>query len=321
MRHDPQTDHKDRPSRVLRATRRGVILSLAALPLAGFVDKLFSPSADLWERWTAHDPNSRKTIDHAAWDRFVGIQVQPGQDGVSRLPYGAIPAADRDALRVYVAQLAALPISRFSRKEQLAYWINLYNALTVQVVLDDYPVESIRDIDISPGLFADGPWDKELVEIEGEDVSLNDIEHRILRPIWKDPRIHYAVNCASIGCPNLLTKAFTGATVEAQMDQAARAYVNHPRGSRVTGGKLQVSSIYVWFQDDFGGNDAGVIDHLKRYAEPDLAAQLAGVNEIDKHDYDWTLNDSSVRQQSSRETKKTRRSGASSYGSGSRDGR
>ena len=158
-------------------------------------------------------------------------------------------------------------------------------------MLDHYPVDGIRDIDISPGLFADGPWDKKLVEIEGEDVSLNDIEHRILRPIWRDPRIHYAVNCASIGCSNLRPTAFTAANSDALLTAAAQAYVNHPRGARVEDGKLIVSSIYVWFQEDFGGNDAGVIRHLIRYAAAGLGTRLAGVTSIHTHDYDWGLND------------------------------
>jgi hypothetical protein len=208
-----------------------------------------------------------------------------------RFDYGAVDADGRAALDGYVAHLAAQPIDRFSRREQLAYWVNLYNALTVRVVLEHYPVESIRDIDISPGLFADGPWDKALVTVAGEALTLNDIEHRILRPIWRDPRIHYAVNCASVGCPNLPADAFTGAGAEASLDAAARAYVNAPRGLRLKNGKVIVSSIYVWFKEDFGPNDAAILAHLARYAEPDLAAKLAGITKLDDHAYDWTLND------------------------------
>ena len=97
------------------------------------------------------------------------------------------------ALNAYVENLSRMPINDFNRAEQKAFWINLYNALTVKVVLAAYPVKSIRDIAISPGLFARGPWGKKLIEIDGETVSLNDIEHRILRPIWRDPRLHYAL--------------------------------------------------------------------------------------------------------------------------------
>ena len=104
----------------------------------------------------------------------------------------------------------------------------------MKVVLDHYPVDGIRDIDISPGLFAGGPWDKKLVEIEGDDVSLNDIEHRILRPIWRDPCIHYAVNCASIGCSNLRPTAFTAANAERCLRQPRRPTSITPvaRGSK-----------------------------------------------------------------------------------------
>ena len=122
--------------------------------------------------------------------------------------------------------MAAVRVSGLGRDEQCAYWINLYNALTLEVVLDHYPVDSIRDIDISPGLFSQGPWGKKLITVEGEQVSLNDIEHRILRPIWRDPRIHYAINCASLGCPNLQPRPFTGRTLDHALDLAAMRFVD-----------------------------------------------------------------------------------------------
>ena len=147
------------------------------------------------------------------------------------------------------------PVSSLNRGEQLAYWINFYNALTVQVILDHYPTDSILDIKISPGFFSIGPWDKKLVTVEGEELSLNDMEHRILRPIWRDPRIHYGVNCASIGCPNLLTTAYTADNVDGLLTENAVAYVNHPRGASLQNGALTVSSIYDWFEEDFGGNE------------------------------------------------------------------
>ncbi len=122
-------------------------------------------------------------------------------------------------------------------------------------------------------------------------MSLNDIEHRILRPIWRDPRLHYALNCAAIGCPNLQPTAFAAANSEALLEAAARAYVNHPRGARIEDGKLIVSSIYVWFQEDFDGDDAGVIRHLTRHAAAGLRSRLASVASIYTLDYDWVLND------------------------------
>ncbi len=252
------------------------------------------PRAVLWERWTQHDPNATAAIDHAAWDRLLRTHVSAHPDGINRVNYRGVSAADRQALGAYIDGLAATPIGRFNRDQQRAYWTNLYNALTVRLVLDHYPIESIRDIAISPGLFAIGPWGRKLIAVEGEDVSLDDIEHRILRPIWRDPLIHYAVNCAALGCPNLMRQAFTAGNAPALLAAAARAYVNHPRGARVDAGRLIVSSIYDWFQADFGGSAVGVIAHLRRYADPDLTARLAGITRIHDHGYDWRLNDAAT---------------------------
>jgi len=265
-----------------------LVLALPATPVAA----LGPPTPDLWEHWTTHDPASTTKVDHSAWDSFLSRYLVVSADGVNRVAYGRVNGADRDALAAYVDRMAAVPVSTLARPEQMAYWINLYNALTVKVILDHYPVDSILDVDISPGLFSDGPWGRELVEIEGEGVSLDDIEHRILRPIWADPRIHYAVNCASIGCPNLAPTAYTAASLEAMLDAGARAYVNHPRGVTIADdGLLTVSSVYAWFDEDFGVRDANVIAHLKAYAEPALKTRLETVENISERQYDWSLND------------------------------
>lgn len=256
---------------------------------AGFLERLFAPQAELWERWAAHDEASEASIEHDPWNGFLASYVSEDAQGISRVAYGRVSERDRRALASYIDRLASTKITDYPRVEQLPYWINLYNALTVKVVLDHYPVASIRDIDISPGLFADGPWGKKLVSIEGIAVSLDDIEHRILRPIWQDPRIHYAVNCAAVGCPDLQTEAFTAANTEALFEAGARDYVNDRRGVQIEKGKLVVSSIYEWFEEDFA-KAGGVLAHLQRYAEPGLASQLERFNAIDDHRYDWTLN-------------------------------
>ena len=132
--------------------------------------------------------------------------------------------------------------------------------------------------------------DKKLIEIDDEQINLNDIEHRILRPILNDPRIHYAVNCASIGCPNLLRSAYTGSTAGRMLEEAARAFINDKRGVNAQDKRATVSSIYAWFTVNFGGVVAGVIAHLKRYANPELASRLNEAVELDDA-YDWALND------------------------------
>lgn len=267
-----------------------LLATLAFLPGFGSIERLFAPSANLWPRWEKNAPNSRESINHSLWGNLLSRHVRKSNRGVNLVDYRGFSAADRTMLADYIAILTGVSISQFNRDQQLAYWINLYNALTVQVVLDHYPVDSIRDINISPGLFTIGPWDKTLISIEGEDLTLNDIEHRILRPIWRDPRIHYAVNCASIGCPNLRDRAYSGTEIDTALDQAATAYVNDPRGVSVVDGKVSVSKIYDWFIEDFGGSEGMVLRHLQHYAAPELAARLEAIGKLSDVHYDWSIN-------------------------------
>lgn len=249
-----------------------------------------APEKELWERWSAHAPQSTELIDHRPWDRFLRRNVLVGRDGINRIDYANVPRADRHNLKSYIEFLAAVLISRYNRAEQLSFWVNLYNALTVRLVIEYFPVESIRDIDISPGLFADGPWGKKIFQVEGVPVSLDDIEHRILRPIWNDPRIHYAVNCASIGCPNLQPTAFNSRNARALLEAAGKEFVNHPRAVSIDDGELVISSIYKWFAEDFGDSDEKIISHLWRFANPKLRGLLEKQSEIGDYRYDWAIN-------------------------------
>lgn len=255
---------------------------------AGALERLFVPAAEAWSFWDTHDEAGG--IDHSKWQRFLQDYVRSGDDGVNRVEY-ATAARDSAALHAYIESLENVDIRRYNRDEQLAYWINLYNAVTIDVVLEHYPVTSISEINISPGWFSFGPWGKKLLQIEGQALSLNDIEHRILRPLWKDSRLHYALNCASIGCPNLQRRAFTADNTQVLLEQAAHDYVNHPRGVTVADGELHVSSIYSWFREDFGNSEVDVIKHLQGYASAELAAALAAYEKINDDDYDWSLND------------------------------
>ena len=278
----------------MTTVKRLIYTALVLLLISRTPSSFAAPKADLWPRWTAHDADSGEVIDHGAWNAWLGRFVVISADGINRVAYGRVTDDDRRALQAYIQRLAALDISTYNRAEQFAYWVNLYNALTIDVVLEHYPVQSIREI--KSGFFSFGPWGMELITIQGAALTLDDIEHRILRPIWQDARIHYAVNCASLGCPNLQRQAFTAANTESLLETAARDFINHPRGARVEDGRLVVSSIYDWFEDDFGGNDRGVIDHLKTYAETNLHTALSGVDRISDDRYDWQLNDSLPRQ-------------------------
>jgi len=260
--------------------RRTIMLALGAAVLARVPLHAADPSTT-----DAHT----MTVDHTAWQSILGRYVSASPDGINRFAYGRVSPADKGVLKAYLGELQGVRVSALGESEQRAYWINFYNALTIDVVLDHYPVKSIRDI--GGGLFVTGPWKKELVAVEGRKLSLDSIEHDILRKTWRDPRVHYAVNCASISCPNLMREAFTGAKLEQMLNQGARDYVNHPRGAKIVNGRLTLSQIYEWYRRDFGSRDGEVIAHVTRYAEPKLKTQLAGIETIAGYDYDWSLNE------------------------------
>jgi hypothetical protein len=263
--------------------RRTALASFASLAIATSVTApaYAAPSASLIDNHWAQFGGT-PSVDHSAWNGFLASYVAPGSDGVNRVNYRAAKGA-QGTLKSYIASLEATDPTTLTRDAAMAYWINLYNAKTVDVILDNYPVQSIRDI--GGGIFSRGPWDDKVSTVNGRALSLNDIEHGILRPIWRDARIHYAVNCASIGCPNLRTSAFTAASLNSDLDQAAREYITHPRGAQVTANGLVVSSIFEWYKSDFGGNDAGVIAHLAQYGGP------TGASRIYDDRYDWALNE------------------------------
>lgn len=225
-----------------------------------------------------------------SWDNLLAKYVRPDAAGLNRVNYAGwkANAGDMAALNSIVTTFSAMQVSTLSRGDQFCVWANLYNALTVQVVLGRYPVRSIRDIKSSP--IALGPWKDKRVTVQGARLSLDDIEHNILRKQWRDPRVHYSVNCASVGCPNLGRRGWRAESLDGDLNTAARAFINSPRGVRVTGaGQVRVSSIYQWFKADFGNNDAGVLAHLRQYASPTLVSQLANAR-IVGNDYDWAIN-------------------------------
>jgi len=246
---------------------------------------------NLGEFFSHHDARATMTIDHSAWQQFLGRYVVPSSANINLVRYGKVSAADKALLKAYIAALEKVKVTGLKPDEQRAFWINLYNAVTIDVVVDRYPVKSIKDISLGGSLFASGPWKKSLVVVEGRKLSLDNIEHDILRKIWRDPRVHYAVNCASISCPNLMAKPFTAPELDQMLTQGARDYINHPRGVRVSSGAVYLSRIYSWYRADFGASDQELIQHLIAFAAPELKAKLAGIKTIGGYDYDWSLNE------------------------------
>lgn len=265
-----------------------LLFSAGLLLLSAGLNASYAKDVDLAEHFSTSSENLVIEIDNDAWNRILDAYIQEN-DGINLFGYSRVTGQDRALLNEYIEYLTTLPVSSLTAAQQFAYWTNLYNSLTIAVILDHYPVDSIRDI--SSSLLSRGPWKRKLIAIDGIKLGLDDIEHEILRPIFKDSRIHYAVNCASIGCPNLQPKAYAHETLDEMLDQAAVEYINHPRGVNVDQGNLTVSSLYKWYSEDFGENIPKIIDHLLVYAEPELASQLMAFDRISSYRYDWDLNE------------------------------
>jgi hypothetical protein len=239
--------------------------------------------------FAAANPQSQITIDHTTWGEMLSRYLIVNSLAINRFDYRRVTSADRAKLRSYLAQLQAVNPATLAPAEQHAYWINFYNSLTVEVTLEHYPVKSIRDI--SSGWFKPGPWDLKLVMVKGHKLSLNNIEHDILRKYWKESRVHYALNCASLGCPDLAVMPYSGHALDADLDKAARSFVNHPRGVYLHNDRLVLSSIYDWYRKDFNdGTDEAIIASVRKYANPQLAAHLGHQLRVSAYQYDWRLN-------------------------------
>ncbi|WP_170411704.1 DUF547 domain-containing protein [Ruegeria atlantica] len=272
-----------------------ILLFLPLLTACASVERLAlpAPKALPGQSLTRFASPPGEKIDHRDWTVFLNRYVATDETGVNRVAYGQVTQADRARLDGYLADLQAVNPALLTRDQQLAYWINLYNALTVHEVLDNYPVASIRDIKDSP--LSIGPWNRALALVAGQELTLNDIEHRIIRPTFDEPRIHYALNCAAVGCPNLMGRAWRAETLERDLTAAERAYVNDPRGVRFDDrGGLILSKIYIWFREDFGPNEKAVLAYIETAAEPELRARLQQTPRVKAYQYDWALNDAAA---------------------------
>lgn len=243
-----------------------------------------------WPKWEVHNPLSHAVISHKEWQDFLNHNVITNKEGINLVDYPHLTKEHSLLLKNYIVRMSSIDISSYNRNEQLAFWLNLYNALVIRIIADYYPVNSIQEVNISPGLFSIGPWGANIVTVAGTELSLDDIQNRIIRSIWNDPRTHYALNDGAIGCANLSKKAFQGATIDEQLNQAAYAYINSLRGIQVIDGKLIVSKIYDWYMDDFGGSEAELITHLSHYAKPPLSHHLKQINSVNSYVYNWHLN-------------------------------
>ena len=220
-------------------------------------------------------------ISHEIWDELLQKHIVDGKVNYKEF------AADKVRFDEYLNLLNTHHPNdkNWSKNEQLAYWINAYNAYTVELIVDNYPVESIKDI--KKGLpFLNSVWDIEFIEIEGNTYDLNHIEHEILRKDFDEPRIHFAIVCASISCPNLWNKAFTADQIDAQLTTQARAFINDKTKNNISPNDAQLSKIFSWFKSDFTKKTT-LLDYLNQYSD----TQISPDAKVSYLSYDWGLNE------------------------------
>ncbi|MCB0396887.1 MAG: DUF547 domain-containing protein [Flavobacteriales bacterium] len=223
-------------------------------------------------------PSANPLPTHSMWDALLKKYVS----AEGKVNYQAwLPHIDplKDYLR-YIAENP--PTSTWSDDEQKAYWINAYNAFTVKLILDNYPVKSINNI----GTTSSKPWDIMFIEIGGQKYSLNMIEHEKLRKAFHDPRIHFALNCASKSCPPLLNAAYTANQLHAQLEEQTRAFINDKTQNLIGTDKATISKIFNWYAEDFASS-GGVVSFINKYTDGGLKEGAT----ITYQDYNWSLNE------------------------------
>jgi hypothetical protein len=222
--------------------------------------------------------------DHAAFDKLLKKHV----NSKGQVNYKGFKADEKE-FNQYLALLSKnAPAASWSKQEQMAYWINAYNAYTIRLILDHYPVQSIKDIGSKIKIpFVTTPWAAKFFSIGGKKMSLDEIEHGTLRKKFNDPRIHFALVCASVSCPSLRNEAYTAAKLDSQLDDQGRDFVNNPAKNKISKSSAQLSKYFDWYKGDWSENGQSVVKWVNKYSTTKLDANA----KIDFLDYNWNLNE------------------------------
>ncbi len=237
---------------------------------------------------TALDPQVKGTtpVSHELFDSLLKKHVR--EDGLVNYQ---LLRRDSANLSRYLSILTTNPPNddHWSEDEKLAYWINLYNAFTLKLVLKHYPVESIKDIGSKIQLpFVNTPWDIKFIELGGQKYDLNNVEHNIIRKTFEEPRIHFAVNCASMSCPKLRREAYVAERLDQQLEEQAVEFLNDPSRNLINSEQAAVSKIFLWYGGDFKKQSS-----LREFINQYVPTSLGESRKISYMDYDWSLNDTS----------------------------
>jgi hypothetical protein len=225
---------------------------------------------------------------------YAELLVKHTRDGLA--DYASFKT-EHPKLKKYLEYLSGINPDELGRGDSFAYYINLYNAATIDLVLGNYlGIDSIKDI----GGFFGNPWKIEFITLKDSKVHLDHVEHEIIRPTYQDPRLHFAVNCASLGCPPLHAKPFEGETLDATLDELSRQNMADPAHTRLEGEDLYVSKVFDWFGEDWGKTEDKV-SFVQKYSSREQAAEieeLGGRLNLKYSEWDWTLNDPGLKNRS-----------------------
>lgn len=224
------------------------------------------------------------TSNHEAWT----VLLQKYVDDSGNVDYTGFQK-DSTTLNSYLRKLTANPPDEktWSESEQLAYWINVYNAFTIKLINQHYPLESIKDLgSIIQIPFINSPWDIKFIEINGEKLDLNNVEHSILRKKFNEPRIHFAINCASFSCPKMRNEAYIASKLNDQLEEQAYDFINDPARNDISLQEARLSKIFSWFKGDFTKNGS-LADFINQYSKMKIDDKM----KVTFIDYDWSLNE------------------------------
>ncbi|MCG8305918.1 MAG: DUF547 domain-containing protein [Cytophagales bacterium] len=224
-----------------------------------------------------------KPVNHEEWTQLLSKYVDV--DGL--VNYGGFQK-DSLMLNAYLEKLVDHPPDEksWSQKEQIAYWVNVYNAFTIKLIIQHYPLESIKDIGSKIQIpFINSPWDIRFITINGEKLDLNNVEHSILRKKFDEPRIHFAINCASFSCPKLRNEAYTAERLDKQLDEQALDFINDRQKNDIRPDRVELSKIFSWFKSDFTKNSS-LREFINQYAKTKIGEKT----KISFMKYDWSLN-------------------------------
>lgn len=243
------------------------------------------------EKFAADFPLSTKTVSHVYFDNLLEAAVRRDErSGINLIFYDGLGEQAVSVLEAYLRILQRAEVSKLNRAEQLAFWLNLYNAGSLYKTLGHLPARSSIEKKYLPDQDSSNGWREPWLTVEGVTVSLNDVQYRILYAYWPPELVVYGLSCPALGCPDFPTRAYRARDVEERLRQAARDFVNRNRNVRLKKGKLRLSSLYLWQRETIWGDDQSILNHLRAHAEGKLKAALASVETIHETRFDWHIN-------------------------------